>query len=600
MRKFTLFFMALFMVVSMKAQFAQFDATFDTQAADIVAADIDNDGDLDIIVSGEVGGPIAKNAIFINNGGTYALQGTENVITPGHFADIKLGDIDGDGDLDVIFNGNSNGDMGKGIALNDGTGIFTRSTLDVTTATISCGFADFDNNGLLDYYVIGNGTGNTGTMFFQNVDGTFTKDQSSFVDLNLVDPEISTVDFNNDGYIDIFLDGWDDAEKSRYSSILINDGFGKLNAMAQPQLIRKGFGSSVWGDVDGDGFMDLLFNGDGGADGEGSSDIYRLYKNNAGSLEPKATFNDYRQISVGDGARLVDWDNDGDLDIILTGWSGTKGRQVTMFFECTSAANFTYVENALSNTDFPGVSESSIETADLNNDGKIDLLITGYNGNQATQVGKFDRNICGYYLNQSAVANTKPTAPTTLNHQITLSGSETMVAFTWGAATDAQSAQKSLTYNLALKNTTTGKWFYNPMAMMGGDTDGWRQVSAHGNVFLNKKWEIYNLPDGNYEWSVQAIDANFTGGPFAAKKTFTIGTVGIDKTISGVEVIAYNGKLSIKNRSNSVLDVKVYTVSGSLVKQVRNAKEMNVELKKGVYLVRVTNGGKTYVQKVVL
>lgn len=600
MKKFTLFFVAFFMAISMKAQFVEFDATFDTQHADIVTADIDNDGDLDIIVSGEVGGPIVRSAIFINNGGTYVLQGTENVIVPGHFADIKLGDIDGDGDLDVIFNGNSNGDMGKGIALNDGSGIFTRSALDVTTATISCGFADFDNNGLLDYYVIGNRTDNTGTIFFQNVDGTFTKDQSSFVDFNLVDPEISTVDFNNDGYTDIFLDGWNETESVRYSSILINDGFGKFNTMAQPNLIRKGFGSSVWGDVDGDGFMDLLFNGDGGADGEGSSDIYRLYKNNGGSLESKATFNDYRQISVGDGARLVDWDNDGDLDIILTGWSNTLGRQATMLFECTSAANFTYVENALSNTDFPGVSESSIETADLNNDGKIDLLITGYNGNQATQVGKFDRNICGYYLNQTATANTKPTAPTGMSESIVPSGDETLVTFTWNAATDAQTPQKSLTYNLALKNTTTGKWFYNPMAMMGGDTDGWRQVSTHGNVFLNKKWEIYNLPDGNYEWTVQAIDANFTGGPFAATKTFTIGTVGIDKTISGVEVIAYNGKLSIKNRSNSVLDVKVYTVTGSLVKQVRNAKEMNMELQKGVYLVRITNGGKTYVQKVVL
>ena len=600
MKKFTLFFVAFFMAISMKAQFVEFDATFDTQHADIVTADIDNDGDLDIIVSGEVGGPIVRSAIFINNGGTYVLQGTENVIVPGHFADIKLGDIDGDGDLDVIFNGNSNGDMGKGIALNDGSGIFTRSALDVTTATISCGFADFDNNGLLDYYVIGNRTDNTGTIFFQNVDGTFTKDQSSFVDFNLVDPEISTVDFNNDGYTDIFLDGWNETESVRYSSILINDGFGKFNTMAQPNLIRKGFGSSVWGDVDGDGFMDLLFNGDGGADGEGSSDIYRLYKNNGGSLESKATFNDYRQISVGDGARLVDWDNDGDLDIILTGWSNTLGRQATMLFECTSAANFTYVENALSNTDFPGVSESSIETADLNNDGKIDLLITGYNGNQATQVGKFDRNICGYYLNQTATANTKPTAPTGISESIVPSGDETLVTFTWNAATDAQTPQKSLTYNLALKNTTTGKWFYNPMAMMGGDTDGWRQVSTHGNVFLNKKWEIYNLPDGNYEWTVQAIDANFTGGPFAATKTFTIGTVGIDKTISGVEVIAYNGKLSIKNRSNSVLDVKVYTVTGSLVKQVRNAKEMNMELQKGVYLVRITNGGKTYVQKVVL
>jgi hypothetical protein len=220
MKKFTLFFVAIFMAFSMKAQFAQFDATFDTQHADIVTADIDNDGDLDIIVSGETGGPVVRNAIFINNSGAYTLQGTENVITPGHFADIKMGDIDGDGDMDVIFNGNSNGDMGKGIALNDGSGNFTRSTLDVTTATISCGFADFDNNGLLDYYVIGNGTGNTGTLFFQNVDGTFTKDQSSFTDLNLIDPEISTVDFNNDGYIDIFVDGWDDTGKSRFSAIM--------------------------------------------------------------------------------------------------------------------------------------------------------------------------------------------------------------------------------------------------------------------------------------------------------------------------------------------------------------------------------------------
>ena len=603
MKKFTLFFVAIFMTFSMKAQFAQFDATFDTQHADIVTADIDNDGDLDIIVSGEVvvaDVPIVKNAIFINNSGTYTLQGTTNVITPGHFADIKLGDIDGDGDMDVIFNGNSNGDMGKGIALNDGSGNFTRSTLDVTKATISCGFADFNNDGLLDYYVFGNFTDNIGTLFFQNADGTFTKDQSSFVGTNLIDADVTTVDFNNDGYIDIFICAYDKNAESRYSAILTNDGFGKFTSMAQPLLIQKGYGSSVWGDVDGDGFMDLLLNGDGGANGEGSSDIYRLYKNNGGSLEPKATFNDYRQISVGDGARLVDWDNDGDLDIILTGWSGTKVRQVTMLFECTSAANFTYVENELSNTAFPGVSESSIETADLNNDGKIDLLITGYNGNQATQVGKFDRNICGYYLNQSTTANTKPTVPSALSQQITLSGTELMVAFTWNAATDAQTAQKSLTYNLALKNLTTGKWFYNPMAVMGGTTDGWRKVSMHGNVFLNKRWELYNLPDGNYEWSVQAIDANFMGGPFAPKKTFTIGTVGLEKTISGVEVIAYNGILRINNRSNSNLDVKVYTVTGSLVKQVRNAKEVNMELQKGVYVVRITNGTKTFVQKVVL
>ncbi len=47
------------------------------------------------------------------------------------------------------------------------------------------------------------------------------------------------------------------------------------------------------------------------------------------------------------------------------------------------------------------------------------------------------------------------------------------------------------------------------MAVTSGETNGWRMVSEHGNVFGNKRWEIYNLPAGTYEWTVQAIDANF-------------------------------------------------------------------------------------------
>lgn len=599
MKKSTLFFAAMFAFITANAQFTEFDATFDLQHADIVAVDIDNDGDLDIIVSG-ITGQSVKNAIFINNGGTYTLQGSESVITPGHFADIKMGDIDGDGDLDAIFNGNSNADLGKGIALNDGTGIFTRSTLDVTGATISCGFADFNNDGLIDYYAIGNGTANIGTIFFQNTDGSFTKDQSSFAGTNLIDADVSLVDFNNDGYIDMFISAWDDNGKSRYSSVLTNDGFGRFAAMAQPNLIRKGYGGSVWGDVDGDGFMDLLLNGDGGADGEGSSDIYRLYRNNGGSLEAKATFNDYRQISVGDGARMVDWDNDGDLDIILTGWSGTKGRQATMLFVCTNPATFTYTEHELSNTAFPGVSESSIETADLNKDGKIDLLITGYNGDQASQIGKFNRNICGYYLNQSTTVNTKPTAPTTLAHEITKSGDETLVTFTWGAATDAQTPQKALTYNMALKNTSTGKWFYNPMAVTSGETNGWRMVSEHGNVFGNKRWEIYNLPAGNYEWTVQAIDANFMGSTFAETKTFTITSTGLINPVSGVSISAFNQKINVKNSTSDMLNVCVYDLAGAMIKQINSASDININLNKGIYLVQVTKGIEKTVQKVVL
>lgn len=574
------------------------NAQFSTQHTNTVSADINAAGDVSIVLKNEQG-DVNSKALLVNNNGTYSLAGTPNVIIPGKSADIKFADLDGDGNMDAIFNGDSNAELGKGIALNDGTGVFTRSALDVTNATISCGFADFDNNSLPDYYVFGNGISG-GAVFFQNADGTFTKDQSSFAALNLLDADVTTIDFNNDGRIDMFISGWDDTVKQRFSAIYINDGTGKFTAIAQPNLIQKGYGSSVWGDVNGDGWMDLLLNGDGGADGEASSDMYRLYKNNKGVLEPKATFNDYRQLSVGDGARMVDWDNDGKLDIILTGWSNTKSRQATVLFSCTDATNFVFAENTLGNTDFPGVSESSIETADLNNDGRIDLLITGFNGSQASQVGKYNRNICGYYLNQSATLNAKPSTITNLASAIAVSGDQTTVTLSWNPATDDKTLQAALTYNLSLKNKTTGKWLYNPMAVMSGSTNGWRRISAMGNVFTNRKWVLNNLPEGTYEWSVQAIDANFTGGAFAIARTFIVSATGVKEVISGLVLSGGKRQLFVQNTTNRLMDITVYSATGSVIKTLKSTGNTSTPLLPGIYIVKAFDGEKTMVEKVVV
>lgn len=554
-----------------------------------------NKNDVKIAVKGNAGAPEIK-VVNANENGTYSIQAAENVITPGHFADIRPGDLNGDGYIDFIFNGNGNGTLGKGIALNDGTGIYSRSELEVTTATISCGIADLDNNGLMDYFVIGNGAENIGTVFFQNVDGTFTKDQSSFAGTNLVDADITTLDFNNDGSIDLFVCGWDENAKVRYAAIHVNDGNGRFTIMTQPNLIRKGYGSASWADVDSDGWLDLLLNGDGGTDGEASNNVYRLYKNNKGVLEPKATFADFRQISVGDGSRLVDWDNDGKTDIILTGWSASLNRQVTALFTGASTTDFTFVESPLNNTDFPGVSEGSIETADLNNDGRIDLLITGFSGNQSGQPGKYNRNICGYYLNQSSAFNTKPSSVPGLAHSV--SGSS--VTLSWNAATDDKTRQVSLTYNLSLRNTTTGKWLYNPMAVMTGATNGWRRVAAHGNVYTNRRWTLNNLPEGTYEWTVQAIDANFAGGAFAIARTFTINSTSVKEIFEGLEVTTLNGKILIGNKTGDVLDVSVYTITGSLLSKMKTNGEVDLPMQQGIYILNISNGLKNHVRKIIL
>ena len=75
---------------------------------------------LDIIFSGEDNGGNEKGAILINDQeGNFINQRGDRIIRMGKSGNIKFGDIDGDGDLDVIFAGWGTAQSSVGIALND-------------------------------------------------------------------------------------------------------------------------------------------------------------------------------------------------------------------------------------------------------------------------------------------------------------------------------------------------------------------------------------------------------------------------------------------------------------------------------------------------
>ncbi|MBN2765686.1 MAG: VCBS repeat-containing protein [Paludibacteraceae bacterium] len=512
----------------------------------------------------------------------------QDFIIPGEMADIKFADLDGDGFMDVIFNGN-NGTTGKAIALNDGTGMFSRSVLEVGNAAVSCGFADFDNNGLLDYYVFGNYQDGNAAVFLQNVDGSFSKDASSFAAYNFIDPDVTVVDFNNDGFSDLFVVGWENVSNQRFSGLFLNDGNGRFTLFGQSALIRKGYGSAVWADINADGWPDLLLNGDGGADGEDSNDVYRLYRNNKGVLEAAAVFSDYRQISIGDGARMVDWNNDGKTDVILSGWSKSLNRQATALFTGVDIYNFTFEAASPGETDFPGVSESSIETADLNNDGRIDLLLSGFNGSQTTQVGKYNRDIFGYYLNQTAKQNKKPWAPGMLLSTVEHVGNDNIVTLSWNSATDDITRQASLTYNLSLRNKDTGRWLYNPLAIFSGTNNGWRRISAHGNVFWNRRWVLRNLPEGNYEWTVQAIDANMVGGSFAFPRSFSVVTSALESIKDKIALKVSGTIFTVENQSAEPITLTLYNLSGNVVTKAPCTDSFSFDPGRGVFILKYEN-----------
>ncbi len=473
----------------------------------ISAVDIDGDGDLDLLVGGEEGGSSVQ--LYLNDGaGNYTVKTSPLIAL--YRPSFDWNDINQDGIPDLITNG-----FGPfaGIFTNDGTGTLTASPISLPQTAPSCGFADFNNDGYLDIFVFGNDDKGKSKILFSNKVGSFTE-SNQFDSYRFVDPHVSVVDVDGDKDLDLFVTaGYETGVDARFSKLFKNNN-GVFTEITIVGLFPKGPGSSTWGDYNGDGLPDLLLNGDGYVNSGEDAHNYRLFKNNGdGTFTVAQTFGPYRQNFTGGGGAFLDWDNDGDLDIVVTGYNGT--RQATDIYINNNGVFTAYANNAA----IPGSSEGSVEVADANGDGQLDLFISGYSGNDWDGPGSaFNRNIAVLALNPNNNANAAPTSPTNL----AVSGNATQLNFSWSAATDATTPQASLTYNFYLKDAN-GKWFYTPLSDVA---TGKTKTAKIGNVQYNKGWFVKDLPAGTYTWGVQAIDNSFVGSVFVTK-TFTIDANGV-------------------------------------------------------------------------
>jgi hypothetical protein len=137
-------------------------------------ADIDNDGDQDLFVSNYIGG----NNLYLNDGsGVFAKASHKIVSEEGWGKGPTFGDVDNDGDLD-LYEGDCK--LANQMYMNDGEGNFVNVADDqpqlqcATVRTKGTAFADIDNDGDLDLYVINWGAENKLYENTQN-DGNFVK-----------------------------------------------------------------------------------------------------------------------------------------------------------------------------------------------------------------------------------------------------------------------------------------------------------------------------------------------------------------------------------------------------------------------------------------
>lgn len=120
-------------------------------------ADMDNDGDLDVFLTNDGG----DNSLFKNNGNlNFTKIITDTVATtPAHSFSSAWSDIDNDGDVDLIvtnsFHGKSR--LVNYLYINKGDGSFSRNTSDIVATdsawSYGCAFGDYDNDGFEDLAV---------------------------------------------------------------------------------------------------------------------------------------------------------------------------------------------------------------------------------------------------------------------------------------------------------------------------------------------------------------------------------------------------------------------------------------------------------------
>lgn len=174
-----------------------------------VWTDFDNDGDLDFYIAhcrqsaSTNTDQRRRERLFVNDGNN---NYTESAQTYGiEVTDFKqtwttsFGDMDNDGDMDIVMT--NHGENGQ-ILQNDGTGHFTDITagsgFNVTFDAIESVVEDFDNDGFLDIFVSGPGW----VLYHNNGNGTYTSQTGTFAGTNLL--SFATGDLNHDGKVDIF------------------------------------------------------------------------------------------------------------------------------------------------------------------------------------------------------------------------------------------------------------------------------------------------------------------------------------------------------------------------------------------------------------
>ena len=308
--------------------------------------DLDGDGDLDL-VTGNYSSQV--NRVYLGNAnGTFASG--NDVDTPANSTfRTELGDLDGDGDLDLITGNNGV----NRVNLGNGNGTFASGN-DVDTPTNntrSIPLGDLDGDGDLDI-----ATGNynqVNRVYLSNGNGTFASGNDVDTPTNKTF-DASLGDVDGDGDLDLVV-----GNRGQVNRVYLNNGNGAFASGSDVDTPTNLTLTTALGDVDGDGDLDLVVGNQTTAN--------RIYLGNG-----NGTFASGSDIATATGSsrvELADIDGDGDLDLAV-GDVGVNRVQL-------GNGNGTFASGY--DVDTPTHSTNAVSLGDVDGDGDLDMITSNLN-----------------------------------------------------------------------------------------------------------------------------------------------------------------------------------------------------------------------------
>lgn len=594
--------------------------------ASAASADVDLDGDLDVVTFGYYvvyHQSVDERLILFRNDGPGAADEwtytqVDLPLAPGltsGLTDLAFGDYDGDGDPDLVI-----GSDGQTVLYRNDAGSLAPTDIalppyyedndqaDFDLRSIT--WADTDNDGDLDLFLPSVAdfdafTYRTALMRNDGPDGAggwmFTETDSTFAPTGHA--QSAWADDDGDGDLDLLLIHIAPLTDEGFIRRYRNDGGNVFVGEDLLDGLTVEHGEAQWGDADGDGDLDILIAGHVGEPTGGFPQAVRLYRNDgAGTYTREDILNCAVFFCEGGwlditAATWADSDSDGDIDILLTGSynSGSQidGRAAVLLNDGTGS--FVVAEGDLPAPRAGGTRGGTFSWMDLENDGDLDYVVAG-DYFQPGGNGLIEAQL-HIYRNDAAVANLAPSVPTGLSASVGATG-EAML--TWNPATDDTTPADALTYDLTIRRDGA------PVATP-------RRLPEPGALGASTQWTLAGLSPGTYTWSVRAVDAAFTGSA-VAEGTFTVGATaneGDTPLVLALEAPAPNpararARLAFTLPDAGEATLEVFDALGrrvvTLAEGPRPAGRHEVEwaandLPAGTYVVRLRAGDRTLVQR---